>query len=627
MCGLVGFWQFDGGGLENLSAIASKMADQIVHRGPDSRGVWQDNYQPFVLAHQRLAIRDLSAHGAQPMHSECGRWVIAYNGEIYNCEELQQLLPDNKNYQNDTAVLLKALSVWGIDKTLTKINGMFAFALWDKQEKKLTLVRDRLGIKPLYWGFNQGTLFFGSQLKAFKAHPRWRAGIDQRALASYFRMNYINAPQTIYENIQKIKPGYYLQIDAKAKTKEVQYWDILNTHPITTDYTHAKNTLHTLLKDSVKRRMIADVPLGAFLSGGIDSSLIVSLMQNQSSQKIKTFSIGFNEEDFNEAIYAKKVAEHLGTEHHELYCTTSDAISLIPKLTEWYDEPFADSSQLPTYLVSQLTKTHVTVALSGDGGDELFAGYNRYFTAYSLFKKFSILPRSLRHLLANGIGLMSPATWDQLAKVIPHQFRPKQLGDKAHKFSGILKNTTNEFYLSLISLWQDPSSLLQTPTSEYPLPNVTRGAFIQQMQLLDAMTYLPEDILTKVDRASMAVSLEARVPLLDYRIAEFAFSLPQSALIQKGKGKWILRDILQEYVPYKLINRPKMGFGVPIGQWLRSSLREWAEELLRQPRLEDSGLNSLIIREKWHQHLTGARNWQYPLWGVLMYQMWHEHNF
>ena len=630
MCGFVGFWHFNNNVPTNRMEIAKQMSLQLKQRGPDSSDIWCDDQLPFTMTHQRLSIRDLSIHGAQPMHSQCGRWVIAYNGEIYNCEQLAAELHQEGHFAtttSDTALLLAVLSAWGIEKTLQKINGMFAFALWDKVEKKLILARDRVGIKPLYWGFNRGVLYFGSQMKAFRPHPQWQPEINYQSVASYFRVNFIGGPQSIYNGISKLQPGYYLSIDRRGEVKQQQYWSLLDKaqHSIqVTDEAVLKAELHHLLKDAVKSRMVSDVPLGAFLSGGIDSSLVVSLMQTQSQRPIKTFSIGFSEAEYNEAQYAKQVAKHLGTEHHELYFNDRDAMNLIPELSSWYDEPFADSSQLPTLLLSKLTKEHVTVSLSGDGGDELFAGYNRYFMAYNIYKKFSKLPMPMRRAFASTIEWVKPQTWDVLARLIPSRYRPAHFGDKVHKMSKILKNSDDQFYRSLISLWQNPTELLSVETQEYAWPEIDTKDFIRKMQLLDTLTYLPDDILTKVDRASMAVSLEARVPLLDHRVLEYAFRIPQQYLIRQGKGKWILREILNEYVPNKLIDRPKMGFGIPVGRWLSNHLRDWAENLLSSEALENSGLNQKIIRHKWQEHLQGSRNWEYALWGVLMYQSWRE---
>jgi len=625
MCGFAGFWDFKQNNTADILMIAQQMGQRIQHRGPDSSGIWRDPHLALVMAHQRLAIQDLSPHGAQPMQSQCGRWVIAYNGEIYNANDLKAELKIILRGHSDTEILLESIAAFGLKKALEKINGMFAFALWDQHDKLLYLARDRIGIKPLYWGFQQQILFFGSQLMAFKGHPHWKPNLDRDALISYFRFNYIPAPMTIYQDMHKLQPGQFLVVNASGAYQFETYWNLQNhIQPLAMDEGQAIERLHRLLKDAVQKQMVADVSLGAFLSGGIDSSTVVALMQAQSSARIKTFSIGFHSEEYNEAKYAKAIATHLQTDHHELYFSAEEAIKIIPELPRWYDEPFADASQLPTLLVSKMARQHVTVSLSGDGGDELFAGYTRYFLAHKMHQRFAVLPFFLRYLCAQSVLMLRPNYWEYLARAIPARRRPQQFGDKAHKFAMLLKNCPSEFYRALVSMWPKPAALVRDSKENYRWPLIAKTDFIKEMQILDALTYLPDDILTKVDRASMAVSLEARVPLLDHRVVEFAFQLPLNLKIRENKGKWLLRQILYQYVPKELIERPKMGFGVPIDEWLRGPLRDWAQSLLAREKLQDLGLNYLLIEQKWREHLKGQRNWQYPLWGVLMLQAWNE---
>lgn len=640
MCGLTGFLDFKANTSKaELLAIGRTMGKAISHRGPDSEGTWCDETVGLTFSHLRLAIVDLSEAGHQPMVSRSGGSVIVYNGEIYNAPELRETLSlEGCRFRghSDTEVILEACERWGVEAACQKFIGMFAFVFWDKHTQKLFLVRDRLGIKPLYWGFNQGILFFGSQLKSFKAHPAFKPEIDKEALTSYFRFNYVSAPLSIFKGIQKLSPGSILSIDRSQKTQESRFWSLQNviSQGQVKRFKNSRNDnflveeCDLLLRDAVKRRMVADVPLGAFLSGGIDSSTVVALMQAQSDRPIKTFTIGFHEAGYDEAKHAAAVAKHLGTEHHELYLASSEAQAIIPDIPNWCDEPFADVSQIPTYLVSRLARQHVTVSLSGDGGDELFAGYNRYFMGQKIWQRLKILPYWLRYLSAQGIRQFSPNSWDSFSKIIPNQFRPNCVGDKIYKLADVLTvQNAQLFYRKLVSHWEDPAALViggHEPML-YPWDLATTNNFVENMQMMDTLTYLPDDILTKVDRASMAVSLEARVPLLDHRVVEFAYSLPMDVKIRNGQGKWLLRQVLNKYVPSNLIDRPKMGFGVPIDQWLRGPLREWAENLLSQQRLESEGiLNPKPIRQRWNEHLSGSRNWQYSLWGVLMFQAWQE---
>jgi asparagine synthase (glutamine-hydrolysing) len=639
MCGFTGFWDFKKQtSKEKLLAYAEAMSSRIKERGPDSGGSWCDEVMGIALGHRRLAIVDLSEAGHQPMISSSGRSVMVYNGEIFNATELRKELIANgcrfRGY-SDTEVILEACEAWGVAAACQRFIGMFTFAFWDNQQKKLFLARDRLGIKPLYWGFNRGILFFGSQVKSFIEHPSWSPSIDKDALTAYFRFNYIPAPLSIFEDIYKIFPGTVLSVDEHQRTEEVQFWNFqkiaqqgISMRSKRSDSILIKE-LDTLLRDAIGRRMVAEVPLGAFLSGGIDSSTVVALMQAQSLRPVQTFSIGFHETEFDEAKYAAQVAKHLGTEHHEWYLTAEQACEIIAEIPNWFDEPFADVSQIPTFLVSRLARQFVTVTLSGDGGDELFAGYNRYFLGQAFWQRLKLLPHWLRCMSAYGIERLSPKRWDNLAQLIPRQFRPALVGDKAYKFAGILKATKAvNLYRSLVSHWDNPAELVVSGSEPDTPPwsnfeHLVSGNFLDTMQIMDTLTYLPDDILTKVDRASMAVSLEARVPLLDHRLVEFAWSLSQDTKIREGKGKWLLRQVLNQYVPQHLIERPKMGFGVPIGDWLKGPLREWTEALLSESKLREDGLlNPTPIRQRWHEHLSGKRNWQYSLWGVLMFQTW-----
>jgi len=638
MCGITGFYSKD----EFDESICAQMLAPIHHRGPDDDGVWINQDAGIALGHKRLSIQDLSPLGHQPMVSASGRYVVAYNGEIYNFKVLKIELEKQGcafHGHSDTEVLLAAIEIWGIEVSLQRFAGMFAFSLWDQHEQVLTLARDRLGEKPLYYGWQKQSFLFSSELKAMKTHPDWVGEINRDALALYMRHNYIPAPYSIYQNIFKLMPGCFLQLKRGELQEVVPYWQAKIvaeqgvSHPLKLSDQEATHALDDLLRTTIKEKMISDVPLGAFLSGGIDSSVVVAIMQQESSRAVKTFSIGFHEQGYNEAEHAKAVAKHLGTEHTEMYVTAQQALDVIPKLPTLYDEPFADSSQVPTYLVSEMTKQHVTVALSGDGGDELFAGYNRYFLGQSLWNKLKFIPKPMRSVLASGITSVSPQIWDKFGNVLGRTIPTirERMGDKMHKLAGVLSvQCPEELYKGLVSHWDSPASIVLGGNEPLTaLTDISRWAnlddFTQRMQFLDAISYLPDDILTKVDRAAMAVSLETRVPFLDHRLFEFAWKIPMHQKIRKGDGKWLLRQVLYQYVPKALIDRPKMGFGIPIDQWLRTSLRDWAENLLDETRLQQEGFfDEKLVRKKWDEHLSGERNWQYLLWDVLMFQAWLE---
>jgi len=646
MCGFAGYLSTVKP--DHATELLQRMGNAIAHRGPDDSGVWCDTEAGIGLSHRRLSIVDLSPAGHQPMPSASGRYVIAFNGEIYNHLMLRAELessgatPDWRGH-SDTETLLASFDAWGIEATVNKSIGMFAFAVWDKLTQQLTLGRDRMGEKPLYYGWQgqgeQAVFLFGSELKALRVHPEFENSINRGALSFQLRRNFIPAPHCIYNGIFKLRQGCLLTVSLQQReVKEWAYWSAVQVaqagvaNPFTGTDKQAIDELETLLKDAVSQQMMADVPLGAFLSGGIDSSLIVALMQAQSSKPVKTFTIGFHEQGYNEAEYAKAVAQHLGTEHTELYVTAQQAMDVIPRLPALYDEPFSDSSQIPTFLVSQLAKQHVTVSLSGDAGDELFCGYGRYTRTDSMWRKISHLPMPLRHLMAKGITSVPPDTWSQLASVlpVPKSARPRNIGDKLHKAARTLTSQSiMELYSHFITHWFDAGDVViggfNPPSLLTELSKLTGLSDIEQMMLLDSMKYLPDDILVKVDRAAMGNSLETRVPFLDHRVVEFAWQLPLSMKLRNGQGKWPLRQVLYRHVPKAMIERPKMGFGVPFGHWLKQDLRDWAEALLDETRLRNEGFfDPAPIRKKWLEHLSGERNWQYHLWDVLMFQLWLE---
>jgi asparagine synthase (glutamine-hydrolysing) len=651
MCGIAGLLACSSvHDTETLTNNIARMTGTLAHRGPDADGLWVDPEKGIALGHRRLSIIDLTAMGQQPMLSYCERYVLVFNGEIYNHLALRRELETNAGFSeiawrghSDTETLLTALSVWGPQVTLEKLVGMYAFALYDRLSRRLLLARDRLGEKPLYYGWQGDIFLFGSELKALRAHSSFHAEIDRNALTLLLRLGYIPAPYSIYQGIRKLPPGSYLMIGTKSQTEEAPqaYWSLRQIAdegqqtPFPGSEREAMTELDRLLRQTIAGQMVAEVPLGAFLSGGLDSSTIVALMQAQSSVPIKTYTIGFGEKEYNEAEYADAVARHLGTEHTTLYVTPEQALAVIPRLPEIYDEPFADPSQIPTFLVAQLTRRHVTVSLSGDGGDELFGGYQRYFWARNIWRGMSWVPHGTRTTLTRILTRLPPEQWSAILGII-YRFLPRRLryanpGDRLHKLAALgTMKTPMEVYRELISHWKrpdqvvlgaiEPPSPLLGPSHIHP-----QLEFEQRMMFLDTETYLADDILVKVDRAAMSVSLETRVPLLDHRIVEFAWRLPLSMKIRHGQGKWLLRQVLYQYLPPALVDRPKMGFGVPLDSWLRGPLRDWAEALLDSRRLQQEGFfDPAPIRQRWLEHQSGQRNWSYYLWDVLMFQAWRE---
>jgi asparagine synthase (glutamine-hydrolysing) len=668
MCGLVGLWMSLPVGASSAGALPSteaeltqcvrSMADALGHRGPDDAGLWVAAEAGFALGHRRLSIVDLSMAGHQPMSSADGQWVVAFNGEIYNHLELRAELTTyaidhDWRGHSDTETLLACISAWGVVKTLEKMVGMFALALFNRRTERLILARDRFGEKPLYYGWSEGTLLFASELKAFKRCRFFSSEINRVALAQYLRFNAIPAPLSIYQDVYKLEPGHWIEFDLSAvharDRASKPYWSLAamvgsfreqsRVQPSLTD-AEAVDGLQARLEQTVRAQQLSDVPLGAFLSGGIDSSTIVALMQAHSTQKVKTFTVGFEESDFNEAPYARAVAEHLGTDHHELRVTAADALSTIAELPAIYDEPFADSSQIPTAWVCRAAKQQVTVALSGDGGDELFGGYNRYFWSERIWNKIDWMPYPLRQAFGGMLTALPVSALNTAGSILgklSSGLAVNQLGDKVQKMAvrlGRVKDI-DDLYLSLVTEWEDPVQLVKRvdPDGIMALSSFSNWLLQEtpesltdpreRMMLWDALSYLPDDILCKVDRAAMSISLETRAPFLDHRLAEFAWSLPIQLKIRNGQSKWILRQILYRYVPKSLIERPKVGFSIPLAAWLRGPLRDWAEDLLNEDRLQLEGyFHPQPIRRAWREHLSGKRNWANRLWCILMFQAW-----
>lgn len=681
MCGITGFW----GGSAVDEGIAERMAARIASRGPDDTGAWIDEQAGVALAHRRLSVLDLSPAGHQPMRSRCARYTLVYNGEIYNHLELREAL-DRRDAalpgmtaredchapaglamtgrgwrgHSDTETLLAGFEHWGVEATLQRAVGMFALALWDRAERRLYLARDRLGEKPLYYGWAGGAFVFGSELKALRAYPGFANPVSREALRQYFRFLYVPAPLSIYEGVYKLPPGCLLTLTSEGLERGADfgsaplsgfgggvespgretggislrpYWSLKDAvatgaEARITDEGEALDALEGALREAVRLQSLADVPLGAFLSGGVDSSTIVALMQQQASRPVQTFTVGFEEAGFDESAHARAVARHLGTDHSELFVTAAEARAVIPRLPEMYDEPFADASQIPTHLVCRAARQQVTVALSGDAGDELFGGYNRYFWGPRIWNRVGRLPYAVRQAMAAALQFGAPSTWDRLlgrAGVV----RP---GEKLHKLGRALRGarSLDDLYWNLVSEWEDPAGLVVEGSGAIPnqsantIPNLHP---VERMMFHDAMTYLPDDILCKVDRAAMSVSLETRVPFLDHRVVELAWRLPLSMKVRGNEGKWALRQILYRHVPRELIERPKAGFALPLGQWLRGPLREWAEELLDAGRLQREGyLRPGPIRAAWREHLSGRYDRTPRLWSVLMFQSWLEAN-
>jgi asparagine synthase (glutamine-hydrolysing) len=643
MCGIAGVL---GGPRIELPTL-KRMTRALSHRGPDDEGFWIDEEAGIGLGHRRLSIVDLSPAGHQPMHSPSGRFVITFNGEIYNHAELRRELAEAGHQlawrgHSDTETLLAGFDFWGVKATLQRASGMFAFGLWDKRERALILARDRLGEKPLYYGRQGGSkspFLFGSELKALREHPAFVAEIDREALSLFVRYLDVPAPLSIYRGISKLLPGTFLTLKERAAQPFVEeYWsgaDVVRSGvacPSTLPPADAVDEFERILERAVGRQMMSDVPLGAFLSGGVDSSTVVAIMQKISSRPVKTFTIGFNEPGYNEAEHAKAVANHLGTDHTELYVTPEQAMDVIPRLPTMYDEPFADSSQIPTHLVAALARKHVTVSLSGDGGDELFGGYDRYRLTMGFWDKIAAVPLPLRAAASRALTTIPKGAWDGVgraaARILPRSARLGRLGEKVHKGAPMLESQSIEvLYDRMVSHWRDPRTIVAgAPDSSAAIAGegqLTDVHGVERMMAQDMLGYLPDDILVKVDRAAMAVSLETRVPLLDPEVVEFAWRLPLDLKIRGRTTKWILRQVLYRHVPPGLIERPKMGFGIPLDRWLRGPLRGWAEALLDERRVARDGFfHAEAVRTAWNSIVGGDFREQYKIWGILMFQAW-----
>lgn len=649
MCGIAGLLRPGGGDAAHLNALASAMAERLAHRGPDAQGIWVNNASGVALGHRRLSILDLSQAGAQPMHSDCGRFSITFNGEIYNHLDIRAELDalgasPNWRGHSDTETLLYAVRQWGIAQALQRFSGMFAFGLWDARDKTLTLARDRFGEKPLYYGWIGRDFVFASELKAFSTHPAWKPQLDRDALTAFMRVSYVPTDGCIWKSFKKLPPGSFVTVRADAKRdlpEPSRYWSLAE-HASKAAREQLLNSgdaieeLEQKLSLAVKRQCLSDVPLGAFLSGGIDSTTVVALMQKQSARPVRTFTIGFSESAYNEADDARRVAKHLGTDHTELTVDPQTARDVIPQLPEMYDEPFADSSQIPTHLVSKLARRHVTVALSGDAGDELFGGYNRHVWGAALHARLSRWPAPLRRSAAGVLAALSPepagtvANW--LQPLLPPHLKVRRAGDQLAKFARIMgASTLDEMYRLLCAIEPEPASVViggREPSSwaasraaeiDRALDPVTR------MTLADALDYLSDDILQKVDRAAMATSLETRVPFLDIGVVDLACRTPSSMKVRDGRGKWLVRQVLDRHVPRDMVERPKTGFSIPLDEWLRGPLKGWAGDLLSTERLKRQGLfDAARVAQAFAAHQDGRRNNGYWLWNVLMVQAWHD---
>lgn len=642
MCGIAGFISSKFvGAPRQISEFLISMTSQVRHRGPDGQGIWVDDEHGVGLGHTRLSILDLSDAGRQPMSSSCGRMVLTFNGEIYNADQIRlELQKAGRSFKgsSDTEVLVEACAEFGLTKAVQKCIGMFAFALWDTQQNKLFLVRDRLGKKPLYFSHSGRELVFGSELSAFQPFKPWERNIDRESLASFLVFGYVPDPQSIYEGVSKLEPGHIATFDLYGELIIQAYWSLddfvfngnNSSREARLSDAAAISKASDLITDSVESRLKADVPVGIFLSGGLDSTIVAATAaKNLGRGRTHTFSIGFEEHAFNEADDARQIADHLGTRHHELYVSAKDALECIPKLAHIYDEPFADSSQVPSYLLSKMARENISVALSGDGGDEAFGGYNRYLMGEKLARFNRLMPESSRSLASNLMQAVDPELWDRLFGMLPKRFEVKNAGDKLHKLASVIPLDDNGIYRQLLSQWPDAYRSVLGATDPYE-KSILRGRgrhrvekFSRWMRYLDTLNYLPNDILTKVDRASMAVSLEVRCPLLDQRIIEFSWSLSDKQLIRQGKTKWILRQLLAQHFAPEMFKRPKMGFGIPLADWLRGPLRDWCEDLLQKSALLKCGMfdpDPILI--KWAEHKSGSRNWQYALWNVLIFQSW-----
>ncbi len=646
MCGIAGFWAERSEGIDMIATVR-RMTNAISHRGPDDEGEWCDAETAIALGHRRLSILDLSPQAHQPMQSHTGRFSIVFNGEIYNFRDLKEELCRNGvsfRSTSDTEVMLAAFEHLGVVQALQRFVGMFAFALWDRSERTLYLARDRFGEKPLYYGWMGSTLLFGSELKALREHPHWNTEIDRDVLALFIRYGYVPGPHSIYHSVEKLQPGSTLaisRVNGHTNSRRIQYWSPREMVecgaqiPIDGDDEEIVNVFDVLLKRTIRQQMISDVPLGAFLSGGIDSSAIVAVMQSESSRPVKTFTIGFTEREYDEAKHARSVAESLGTDHAELRLTPEDAVAVVPKLPTLYDEPFADPSQIPTFLVSEFARRHVTVALSGDGGDELLGGYDRYVWGDRLWTRLAQMPQRLRAVLAIALTAVSSQTWDRInrfgSRTVPQNYRVVAAGEKIHKLAAMLaaKSATG-MYRDLLSICHDPNVVVIGASSPATLhsneePTQICEDFLSMGMYLDLTGFLPDDILVKVDRAAMGVSLETRAPLLDHRVAEFCWRLPRHFKLRRAQRKWLLRRVIERYLPTYDVDRPKMGFAIPLAAWLRGPLRPWAGRLLESSRLRREGfLNARFVQEKWSEHLSARKDCHRFLWNILMFQAWLE---